>query len=131
MKGKKLRLAMMEVLLEMEDILESAKTPIIDPGPEEKWVARLILDLRKHYIHNCGRSPTHVFLPPEYLEKLLLELPPGCLDSTSMDEDGLHRFVRIYGMKVVSKFSNDELSSRFHSLVNQRPFAMWEQLFNA
>ncbi len=91
---------------------------------EKKWMARLILDFRKHYIQDCCRTPTHIFLPPEYLETLLMQLPPGTL-SESLDPD-----MRIFGMRIVTKLSGDELAERPAGL-RMRPFAMWEHLRDA
>ena len=83
---------------------------LVEVEVEKKWIAKLILDLRAHYLTGCGRAPTHIFLPPEYLETLLLELPPGTLGGFG-DNLGL----RIFGMGIVSKPE-----------VDRRPFAMWE-----
>ncbi len=78
-----------------------------------KWIARLILDLRRHYVTSCTRIPTHIFLPPEYLETLLLEMPPVL--GTVMNPD------LVFGLTIVSK-DNDDLT-----VMRMRPFAMWEE----
>ena len=86
---------------------------VIEVEVKTKWIAKLILDFRKSYVRNCSRPPTHVYLPPEYLETLLLELPPGTLDSSPhwTTTEGC----RVFGMKIISK---DHPA--------RRPFDMWE-----
>lgn len=71
----------------------------------EKWVAALILDLRKHYVDKTGQPPTYIFLPAIYLEKLLHELPPGTL----------HGEMMVFGITIVTK-----------SPLAPTPFEMWE-----
>ncbi len=111
MKSKRLRIAMTEVLLEMEDILLAAKTSTI---VAEKWVAKLILELRAYYILTKGRAPDHIYIPPEYLEKLLLE-SPGSIHATRLSDEGAVDFLRVYGMEIISKSANP-----------LPPFDMWE-----
>ena len=92
-----------EILDEMTELLDEIRTPVLKEPEPEKWIGKLLLDLRAHYSTNCGRQPTHVNLDPERHAALLMELPP--VFSLSGDT--------VFGMKVCDE-------------PERAPFDMWE-----